>query len=300
MLVIVVNPRSGTARQFSRDALVRLIHDQCRIAGLTDYEVLLAPPRRIDGVLRDAAGRADELWVGGGDGTLRTAARYLAGTGKVLGVLPFGTMNLLARDLGVPLGPEEAIQALAAAPIDRIDIGRINDMPFLNKSALGLYPEMIIDRERRRRLFGYGKWPAMLRAAWRALRRHRTMRVTLDVGGVRREIESPALVVATNGYEFRAGRLFRRPDLASGELTLYVSHARDWLGSVGQVARLFLGTLHKDPELEILQSRAITIEFDRSRPIANDGEVDFLGAPIHYAIDPLALTVRYPGRDHPA
>ncbi len=297
MLVIVVNPRSGTARQFSRDALVRLLHDQCRAAGLTDFEVLLASPRRIEGVLRDAAARADELWVGGGDGTLRTAARYLAGTGKPLGVLPFGTMNLLARDLGIPLAPDQAIQALAAAPIDSIDIGRINGMPFLNKSALGLYPEMIIDRERRRRLFGYGKWPAMLRAAWRALRRHRTMRVTLDVDGVRREIESPALVVATNGYEFRAGRLFRRPDLSSGELTLYVSHARDWLGSVGQVVKLFLGTLHSDPELEILKSKAITIEFERSRPIANDGEVDFLGAPIQYAIDPRALTVRYPGRD---
>ncbi|MFZ8477895.1 diacylglycerol/lipid kinase family protein, partial [Staphylococcus aureus] len=77
--------------------------------------------------------RADELWVGGGDGTLRTAARHLAGTGKVFGVLPFGTMNLLARDLGVPLAPDQAIQALAAAPIDRIDIGRINGVPFLNK-----------------------------------------------------------------------------------------------------------------------------------------------------------------------
>lgn len=300
MLVIVVNPRSGTARQFSRDGLVRLLHDQCLAAGIIDYEILLASPRRLEAVLRDAAARADELWVGGGDGTLRTAARYLAGTGKVLGVLPFGTMNLLARDLGVPLGPGQAIQALASAPVDRIDIGRINGMPFLNKSALGLYPEMIIDRERRRRLFGYGKWPAMLRAAWRALRRHRTMQVTLDVGGVRREIESPALVVATNGYEFRAGRLFRRPDLASGELTLYVSHARDWLGSVSQVAKLFLGTLHRDPELEILRSPAITIEYERTRPIANDGEVDFLGAPIQYRIDPRALTVRYPGRDNPA
>lgn len=297
MRVIVVNPRAGTARQFSREGLVRLIHDQCRAAGIADYEVLLASPRRIDAVLRLAAARTDELWVGGGDGTLRTAARYLAGTGKVFGVLPFGTMNLLARDLGIPLDPELAIRALAEAPVDRIDIGRINGMPFLNKSALGLYPEMIIDRERRRRLFGYGKWPAMLRAAWRALRRHRTMRVTLEVDGVRREIESPALVVATNGYEFRAGRLFRRPDLASGELTLYVSHARDWLGSIGQVARLFLGTLHADPELEILRSRAITIEFERTRPIANDGEVDFLGGPIRYAIDPRALTVRYPGRD---
>src|SRR5690606_29575155 len=183
-------------------------------------------------------------------------------------------MNLLARDLNIPLEIENAVRALGNAEVAPIDVGRINDGIFLNKSALGLYPEMIVDRERRRRLFGITKWPAMMTAAWRAVRRHRRelfgipkrpgmmnaacravrrhrlMEIAIEHHGERREIVSPALVVAVGAYEFHTGRLFTRSDLQSGELTLYVSHEKTALGSAGQLAKLFLGTLDTDPELE--------------------------------------------------
>lgn len=294
MPTLVVNRKSGTARRFKPEELSLRLRDTARAAGLTDVEVAVVHPRDIDAVLADAAKDGGEVWVGGGDGTLRSAARHVRAGGGTMGVLPLGTMNLLARDLGVPLDLDRAIRALADAPVAPIDIGLINDDIFLNKSALGLYPEMIIDRERRRRLFGYGKWPAMIRAIWRALRRHRRMDVVLTVDGIERQISTPALIVATSEYEFRTGRLFRRPSLRDGLLSVYISHEKGWLGSVGQMAKMFIGTLHTDPELEIIRVPQAEIHFEKSRAVANDGELDFIRGPIRYRVDPHGLKVRQP------
>lgn len=302
--ILIANSHAGTVRRLAggwpggrgRRAAEAALRRALGAAGVADVQVRVVPPRRIEAALRAAAEQAEELWVAGGDGTVRAAAALLLRSDKPLGVVPLGTMNLLARDLGVPLDLEGALRALAAAPVGRIDVGWMDDRLFLNTSALGLYPEMIIDRERRRRLWGYGKWPAMLRAAWRALRRHRLMELTLEVEGAPpRHILSPAVVVATNEYEFRAGRLFRKPNLASGALTAYISHETRPLGSLGQLARMFLGTLPNDPKLEVVRTRRLTIHFAHSRPVANDGEVEFVRAPVVYAVEPQALAVRWPG-----
>lgn len=303
MRILVVNARSGAAKRMGppgaagRRAVTTALGRALAAAGVTGTEIRVVAPKRVAATLREAAAAADELWVGGGDGTLREAARRLVHTGKPLGILPLGTMNLLARDLGVPLGLDAAVRALATAPTGAIDVGTINDDLFLNKSALGLYPEMIIDRERRQRLWGYGKWPAMLRAAWRALRRHRLMELDLAADGdaAARRIVTPAVVVSVNAYEFRAGRLFRKPVLTGGRLTAYVSHETRWMGSILQFAKLFSGTLTRDPQLETIEAGRLTLDFARSRPLANDGEVDFVHGPVRYGVLPRALTVRWPG-----
>ena len=294
MITIVVNVKAGTADRLGQQGISSMLAEACAEAGIDDVRVILEKPSGMESRLRELADAGGEIWVGGGDGTIRTAGRLFRGSPTVLGVLPFGTMNLLARDLGIPLEPKEAVAALARAPVIAIDVGRIGDDIFLNKSALGLYPEMIIDRDRRRRLFGYGKWYAMLRAAWRTFRRHRLMNVTVEVEGQKREIVSPAVVVALEEYEFEAGRLFHRRDLCTGLLTVYVSHQLEWLGSVGQVIRMFLGTLRQDPKLEVIKVERVDIDFRHSRPVANDGEVEFVRGPVHYAVEPRALNVRYP------
>jgi len=291
---VVINAASGTAKQHGPDALADQIRQALQASRDEEAEIHIVPPEQLPETLQAMAARHEELWVGGGDGTLRSAAELVIQRNGTLGVLPLGTMNLLARDLNIPLEIEKAVQAIAQAPVDAIDVGRINDGIFLNKSALGLYPEMVVDRERRRRLMEMDKWPAMLQAAWRALRRHRQLEITIGYRGVERQIESPALIVAVGPYEFRAGRLFGRTDLKSGELRVYVSHKKNWLGSAGQMAKLFLGTLEDDAEFETIQAEHIVIDLPRSKPVANDGEIDMLSGPIRYAVMPRALKVRRP------
>lgn len=293
-LAVVINAASGTARRHGPQALAGQIRQAVRAGRGEDADILIVPPEQLPRTLQKAIQDHEELWVGGGDGTLRSAAELVMQHDRILGVLPLGTMNLLARDLNIPLEIGPAVEAIARGAVDAIDVGRINDGIFLNKSALGLYPEMIIDRERRRRLMGLEKWPAMMKAAWRALRRHRQLEITIDYHGTKRHVVSPALIVAVGAYEFRTGRLFGRPDLQTGELTLYISHEKSWLGSVGQLAKLFLGTLDSDAEFETIKAEHIAIDFSRAKPVANDGEVDMLAGPIHYAVLPRALKVRRP------
>jgi len=293
-IAIVINAASGTARQYGAAALQDLIRTAADAAGHGDVQVSVVPPKQLPAALVAAAEASDEIWVGGGDGTLRSAAELVMRRDGVLGVLPLGTMNLLARDLNIPLEIEQAVTALSNAKVVAIDVGRVNRGIFLNKSALGLYPEMIVDRERRRRLFGLAKWPAMMKSVWRAVRRHRLMEISIEHRGQRREIVSPAIVVAVGTYQFNAMRLFSRPDLQSGELTIYVSHEKSWLGSAGQLAKLFLGTLENDPALETITADSLKIDFNRTKPVASDGEVEMLSGPIRYAVAPKALKVRMP------
>lgn len=188
---VVINAESGTARQYGAATLQDVIERAAVSAGRSDVQVRVVPPKQLPGALVAAAETSDEIWVGGGDGTLRSAAELVMKRDGVLGVLPLGTMNLLARDLNIPLEIEQAVAALSNATVEPIDVGRVNRGIFLNKSALGLYPEMIVDRERRRRLFGLAKWPAMFKSAWRAVRRHRVMEIAIEHRGQRREILSP-------------------------------------------------------------------------------------------------------------
>lgn len=291
---VIINAASGTARRYGPAALQDLIQVAAHAAGHRELDVRVVPPKQLPRVLAEAARESREIWVGGGDGTLRSAAELMLKRDGIIGVLPLGTMNLLARDLNIPLEIEQAVATLASAEVAAIDVGRVNDGVFLNKSALGLYPDMIVDRERRRRLLGLAKWPAMFRSMWRAVRRHRMMEIAIDYQGWHREIVSPAIVVAVGAYEFHTARLFSRPDLQSGELTVYVSHEKNWLGSAGQLAKLFLGTLDGDPALEVIKADRIAIDFNRSKPVASDGEVDMLPGPIRYAVSPKALKVRMP------
>lgn len=125
------------------------------------------------------------------------------------------------------------------------------------------------------------------------------MEAVLTINGQKRRITTPALIVATNEYEFRTGRLFHRPSLRDGLLTVYISHERGWIGTLGQLLKMWLGTIARDPEMEILRTPTLDIAFKRSRPVANDGEVEFVRGPIHYEIAPNGLKVRYPAGAEP-
>src|SRR5690348_16338233 len=94
---------------------------------------------------RAIAERGDPLLiVGGGDGTISAAASALAGTETRLGILPLGTLNHFARDLDIPTDLDEAAKLIAAGKDRRVDIGEMNDRVFINNSAIGLYPLMVV------------------------------------------------------------------------------------------------------------------------------------------------------------
>ena len=102
----------------------------------------------------------------GGDGTVNAVASALAGSDMPLGIFPLGTFNHFARDIGIPLGPEAAAKVIATGHPKRVDVGEVNDRIFVNNSSLGVYPDIVRERESLRQQ-GHRKWTAFTIASAR-------------------------------------------------------------------------------------------------------------------------------------
>src|SRR5215213_11850380 len=169
---------------------------------------------------RAIAERGDELLVvGGGDGTISAAASALVGTETLLGILPLGTLNHFARDLGIPTDLAEAARLIASRKERRVDVAEMNDRIFINNSAIGLYPLMVVDRDLQRRRLGRSKRLAMLVASARTLARFHRERLTLTVNEERKaRLDTPLLFVGNNDYRLDFGAPGRRASIDGGQL----------------------------------------------------------------------------------
>ena len=192
---VIVNARSGFG---DKVAVRRHLIEVFASSGI-DAEVLLARDGAEVAVMAQNAAR--EKWTvimaGGGDGTMNTVASHLVGTDKFLGVLPLGTLNHLAKDLGIPLDLEGAVQTVISGRATNVDVAEVDGRIFLNNSSLGLYPTIVREREKKQRL-GSGKWPAFVWAAVSALRRYPFLHVRLVADGERFELRTPFVFVGNN------------------------------------------------------------------------------------------------------
>lgn len=168
--------------------------------------------------LETAATDARILGIAGGDGSVNAAAAVAANAGVPLAIVPAGTLNHLARDLGLS-GVEDAIDALRAGTIARIDLATIAGAPFLNTASLGIYTDIVDERERLQDRIG--KWPALAIAAVRAVRRNDPVPIEID-GRARRVW---VLFAGNGGYEPEGAVPSRRPRLDDGVLDLRIVHA---------------------------------------------------------------------------
>jgi len=295
-LKVVLNASAGTLMGIGPEEAARRVREGFRRAGQEPPEILLVPGREVAATLERACREdLDGVVVGGGDGTIATAAHHLVGKPIALGILPLGTMNLLAKDLGIPLGLEDAVAALARGQTRAIDACSVNGHVFLNNSVLGLYPRMVEERERQRGAHRLRKWPAMFLAAFRSLWHYPVLRVTVETDGVRRRLFTPILAVANNAYDDGYGRLLQRSRLDAGRMGVYVARHRSPVTLVWLMLRLFVGGWQRNPELETLEVAELRVRaFRRRVRVANDGEVVRLKPPLVYRVHAGALTVLVP------
>lgn len=264
----------------------------------TAVEVLAAKgPDIVPAIEKACGGDADVVMVGGGDGTIATAAGLLAGTGKALGILPLGTMNLLAKDLGIPMTLTQAIPALAAGEFRDIDIADVNGRLFLNSSLLGLFPMMVQQRERSRGKESLLTFFRMGLSALAAISRNKRLGAIIDIDGERRRTRSLAMAIANNPHNEGFAAFLTRSSLDSGVLALYIAKHRTPWRAIKLVLGLATGLWKRDAELEMHTAREITIHTRRSNMwVANDGELHLVETPLRYRIRPRALKVLVPSK----
>src|SRR5579884_2854729 len=209
------------------------VRDALRSAGL-DAEVELLSGGDCAVRCRAIAERRDPLLiVGGGDGTISAAASALAGTETKLGILPLGTLNHFARDLGIPADLDEAAKLIASGKDRRVDIGEMGNRVFINNSAIGLYPLMVVDRDQQRKRLGRSKRLAMIVASLRTLIRFNHHRLTLTVNEERTgRVDTPLLFVGNNDYRIDLRAAGTRNRLDAGVLCVMVMRKKTRRGMI--------------------------------------------------------------------
>lgn len=234
----------------------------------------------------------------GGDGTLNAVASQLVNAPAALGVLPLGTLNHFAKDLGLPTRPEDALRVIATGHTRAIDVGEVNGHYFLNNSSLGLYPDIVRDRERQQTRLGRGKWTAFFWAVWGALRRYPFMTVRLRVNGEDFVQRSPFVFVGNNAYQMEGFQIGQRASLEDGQLSVYVAHRAGRWRLLQLGLRALAGRLRPTRDFRVLTAPELGIDTPhRHLRVATDGEVRVLQAPLHYRIHAGALRVITPALD---
>ena len=241
-----------------------------------------------------ARGSSQVIVAGGGDGTINAVTSAIAGTDKILGVLPLGTLNHFARDLKIPFDLEGAGRTIIAGHTTNVDVGEVNGRIFLNNSSLGLYPIIVHEREKRQRL-GSGKWPAFAWAAITALRRYPLFRVSLSADGKDFDLKTPFVFVGNNEYPMERFNIGRRERLDKAQLSVYVTNRLSRLGLVRLALRALLGRLREDKDFLALSTKEVRINTRHKRlRVAFDGEVEVMQTPLQYRVRPGALRVIVP------
>ena len=258
-LVVVVN----TAARGADETTARRI-----AAELPDAEVLVAGDgEEAHRLIEEAARRAVVLGVAGGDGTVNAAARAAAERGLPLLVVPAGTLNHFAAELGIG-GVEDAVAALGAGQAVEVDLGLVNDRVFMNTFSIGAYVELVRAREEHERTLG--KWPAMLLGMVTVLRRGEPLNVRID--GTDRRVW---LLFAGNcRYEPAGLAPSFRPRLADGDLDVRIVDGGRPLARLRLLTALATGTLAACPVYEYRSVSRLSIAARHGElPYSVDGEI---------------------------
>lgn len=252
-------------------------------------------PKRVeDEILKASASRPDVIIIGGGDGTVSTAARLLGGTGIALGVLPMGTFNLAARDLGVPLEIEAAAEYLAKAQRLPIDVLMVSGHACLCTTIFGFYAEFSTFFEKRDH---GGQWwrktLKLITGVPKIFARARPLFLEWRGEDASGHARTKFSAFVPGKYRSVTGIVPARTDFRSGTLTGYIATHKTAATAARAMLDYLLGRHEENAGLQIIKARSLDL-YARGRKhctIMLDGEIIRLPLPIRLEILPAHLLV---------
>lgn len=259
--------------------------------------------RRLARTLGSALARKpDALIVGGGDGTVRTAAELIRAHDSPvpLGVLPLGTFNLLARDLGTPADPLEAAIAIARGRIGRIDGAEVDGRLFLCACIIGFYPKVARMRETLRGRTRLQRILGTISAMVRSLHKSRPVEAAVRFPGRRLiRARTKAIAVSNNPWNEEGGIVPERTDLATGSLGIYVASETDPVALLRSAAAYVARSWQSLDAVERIASPAATLTIAGRRRIRAviDGDACWLRPPLAFRSLPAAVPMLIPVAD---
>ena len=298
---IVMNTASG---HNDADEERQVMADVFNEAGRKFEFLKIADASQITEVCQRAVKLATEqsgvVVAAGGDGTINAVASAVLGTCCPFGVLPQGTFNYFGRVNAIPQETRAAAHALLGASISPVQVGEVNGRPFLVNASLGLYPQLLEDREAWKKQFGRSRFVAFLSGLSTLLKARGQLKLEVELAGQKAFLRTPTLFVGNNHLQLTRVGIDDNHAAAvnQGELAAITLRPMGTLALFGLLARGLAGRLGDAENIDSFSFRKLTV-LPRGRKrvkVATDGEVIWMKAPLVFqvAADPLLLMVPAP------
>jgi diacylglycerol kinase family enzyme len=296
--LVLLNAKAGTLHTGAVQNPREIVEQAFAAAG-READIALVEPEEMDARLEAAAGSdCETVIVGGGDGTFSHALAKLAGSGKALGLLPLGTMNLLGRDMYAQTGDLAAMAAaLASGDVRKLDLATINGRPFHTLCGLGYFSRVAREREQNRFDFPGGRVLSVLVSVWKSVTKSGRVRLDIVADGRRISTRAYAILITSN----RIGNDWRRERLDEGVLELHLMRHSHFAGRAQAGFELLSGRWREGDAIESMTAKRIEISSERPRMwIAVDGELRREETPLTFAIEQAEVEVLLPRVEQPA
>jgi diacylglycerol kinase family enzyme len=256
----------------------------------------VSPELNVRAAIREALDAGMRTFiVAGGDGSVHHVAQALVNTDGVLGVIPVGSVNHLARDLMVPLGDWQAAFEIALkGEVRQIDVGRVNGHYFINSVMLGLYPSISEFRERFRSI--NSRWAAYFKAARLALRHFPHVTLVVEMDGRVQTFRTQMFVIAVNAYDLsQVGMVAPKTTLHDGRLSIYSLSFMSRVEFMRAAAKYFRGKIGDVQGFRSTRTAQMRVDTAKRRMrVSIDGELIEMQTPLQIAAVPSSLLVRAP------
>lgn len=273
-------------------------------AGRPHEFILIENPDQLGHVAKkavDSAARSGgAVVVAGGDGTINAVVQAVLPTRRPFGIIPQGTFNYSSRAHGIPLDTEEAAKSLLSARVKPVQVGLVNDRAFLVNASVGLYPDLLQDREEYKRQYGRHRSVALWSGLMTLFREHRQWVVEVELEQGRQQLRTPSIFVGNNALQLEQVGLEEAEDVKwRGQLAAVIVEPVSSLQLVWLGVRGMLGQLGEDEHVRNFPFRRMTVRLlssvgRRGIKVAVDGEILWCKPPVTFEVAPQPLMLLAP------
>ncbi len=297
-LFIVLNPKSGS---HGDEDVRRLIEEALSAAGRTfslhEHDGTPEFDAKVAGIVKEARARGGIVVAAGGDGTINSVAAATLGSGCTFGVLPLGTFNYFSRAHGIPSDVRAACQLLLARRAYEVQVGMVNDRVFLVNASIGLYPELLEEREAAKARLGRSRLVAFGAALGTLLRPHRRLRIQIEAKSGPRKVVTQSLFIGNNRLQLRRVGIAESELVEQHRLVAVMTRPVGLWGMLALVVRAALGRLGEAKDVQSFDFERLHVRprLGRSKvKVATDGEVELLPVPLAFRVAPHPLWLLRP------
>ena len=284
-ILFIINPISGGK---SKENIVDLV--KRNLSGElfdSDFEFSTSVGHANSLAVQAVTGNTDIIVAVGGDGTINEVASAVVDSDKVMGVIPFGSGNGLARALKINTNKKEAILQLNRLKADRIDTGLFNGKNFFNMAGVGFDAQMSASfaQDKTRGLKGY------IKTAFGEIAQYRNQNYILEIDGTRIDREAFMICIANSSQFGNNAHISPFASLTDGLLDICIIKPFPLYQFPLMGLHMFIKTAHKSKYVEIIRGKSIRITRQAEGMVHLDGEPQMMGKEIEIMVNPLNLSI---------